>query len=135
MRTVTFFRLCSRAPWTMSCSVWLMSSPFYRGEQMFASVEAQGALALGHLDLTADLAARVLRRMHVDVRGSRLDLRDLGVRQHPFALLPAVARTAERERHGAGLSDLPDVDVRRDPRPRQVRERELPRDLRFVVGE
>src|ERR687898_108324 len=37
MRTVTFFRLCSRPPWTTSSSAAAMGSPFYRVEQTFDS--------------------------------------------------------------------------------------------------
>src|SRR6187551_2320520 len=37
MRTVTFFRLCSRAPWTTSASVWLIGASLYRGEQTFGN--------------------------------------------------------------------------------------------------
>src|SRR5262245_39320144 len=174
MRTVTFFRLCSRAPWTTSASVWLMDAPLYPGEQTFdpgslprtrgsgsariptrarglrirdgrgrgrglrgrgRAVVAAAAGRLGRLHLAADLAAGVLHGVDVDVRRARLEPRELSMRQHSGALLTAAARTAERERDGPGLPLLSEVDVSRDRPARQVRERELPRDPRLVVGE
>src|SRR6186713_1687735 len=92
MRTVTFFRLCSRAPWTTSSSAWLIGASFYRVEQTFDSDDVgqravgffergrrrpiaaphpeTGAsparpLAVRDLDLAANLAAGVLRRVDV----------------------------------------------------------------------
>src|SRR6187402_1770198 len=43
MRTVTFFRLCSRAPWTTSASVWLIGASLYRGEQTFGNRPSGGS--------------------------------------------------------------------------------------------
>src|SRR6188474_373492 len=43
MRTVTFFRLCSRAPWTTSASVWLIGASLYPGEQTFGNGLLVGA--------------------------------------------------------------------------------------------
>src|SRR5207253_11458165 len=67
-----------------------------------------------HLDheLAPDLAARVLGRVHVDVRLAGLHLRELRARHRALALLTGGARPAERHDHGARDTLLAAVDMR-----------------------
>src|SRR5262249_54878565 len=68
-------------------------------------------LGSGHFDLPADLAARVLGGVHVDVRTSRLERGDYSLRDLHRPFLAALARPAERDDHGAFHAPLALVDV------------------------
>src|SRR5581483_7565073 len=80
----------------------------------------------GDLDLAANLAGRVLRRVHVDVGAVAFERGDRPLRDAHRPGLAVAARAAERNDHRAGDACLAAVDVRGDRLAGQVREGQLP---------
>src|SRR4029450_10704739 len=86
-------------------------------------------LALGLLDLAADLAGEILLRVDVDVRLAPFERVLDAARDQRLPRLAALAGRAERHDHVAGLVGLAEMDVGLQRLPRQMRERELPGQL------
>src|SRR2546423_5157690 len=87
-------------------------------------------LALGGLDLAANLAAGVLLRVHVHVGAVALDRVAHVLLERGRAGLPGLAGgRAEDDEDVAGLAGLAHMDVGADGAPAQALERELPRQL------
>src|SRR5262249_31667533 len=85
-----------------------------------------GASGRGELELAADLAGRVLRRVHVHVRAAGLDRVLQLVGDGGDAAHAATARGAERDDDVARLPGLAQVDVRGQGRSAQAGDRQLP---------
>src|SRR5712691_4473609 len=89
-------------------------------------------LLLGDLDLPADLTRELFRSVDVDVRLPCFEGVLDATGDHCLARLTALARNAEGDQHVAGFARLPEVDVRLQCLARQVRERELPREMHLA---